>query len=226
MKPTCDHDYCWPSVRHPRSGVTISALLSLPILLLAGACASNGASAPAPTVSLTSQTCTALPDLANAHALTLENATEAAVTLDGGGPCLQDTKGNKSLYAVFRIPPASSPYQITVASEPLGTGLFSPHVLMLDDQGKVLREIPRDSFLFHGKDLSVSLRAHPGEVFLIAASDPQSVGQQVSQISEDTSTTMVMAGPYTAVPITHGSDTTSTHTYAHNGTVKVTLKAI
>jgi hypothetical protein len=148
------------------------------------------------------------------------------VTLDGSGPCLQDGQGAKSLYAVFRLPAASTPYQITIASQPLGAGLFSPHLLLVDDQGKVLREIPRDSFLFHGDDLSVALRAHPGEAYLVAASDPQSVGQQVSQIAENTSTTVMPAGPYAMVFISRGSDATSTYTYAHNGTIKVSVKSL
>ena len=191
------------------------------------------APAPPPILTLDARICAARPDLAAARKLPLEGSSEngsrspegVTVNLDASTACLKPAGGDKRVYVLFQLPDSTVPYIITVTSTPVGTGLLSPYVEMLDAQGTVVREAPRDSFMFHGMALRVGLRSHPGERYLLVASDPKSVGQTVSQIIEGTQTTMASTG--TVVFTIHtGSDTTTTLTYAHSGSVTVMAEPV
>ncbi|MET1028003.1 MAG: hypothetical protein ABWY00_12610 [Dongiaceae bacterium] len=191
---------------------------------LLSACSSVPPSSP--TTNLENRQCNPSLDLAGASGLSLDGPTKVKVTLDAHAPCLQITGGARSLYTAIKLPPEGTPYLISVTSRPLGQGLFSPHLLLLDSQGKQLREIQREAFLFHGTALRVGIRAHPDEAYLVIASDPQSVGGQVSQISENTQMTYVPVGVGGFVQYHTGIDTTSTYTYAHNGLVEVAVEPV
>jgi hypothetical protein len=178
----------------------------LPIVILA-ACATP----PPATVNLDGRTCTAGPDLGKAQGLTLEPRNKLTVTLDGAATCFLTSEGAKSVYATFLLPQFTDEYLVTVVSAPIGQGLFSPHLLMLDPQGKVVRELARESFLFHGSGLSAGIRVHSGEHYLIVASDPQSVGASVSRLSEQTHVTTTSTG-FAYFSVHTGSDANDTYT--------------
>jgi hypothetical protein len=175
---------------------------------------------PPPIVSLEGRDCTREPNLATAASLSLDPNKALTVKLDGSAACLQTGEGSRSAYAIFQLPQSTDEYVVAVASAPLGRGLFSPHLLMLDANGSVLRELPRDSFLFHGPSLSAGIRARPAERYLIVASDPETVGRNVSQLAGNTQVTAGSSG-LVYFQIHTGSETTNTYTYAHNGTVTV-----
>lgn len=126
---------------------------------------------------------------------------------------------------MFWLPVTDANYIISVASTPLGTGVFAPHVTLLDASGAPLREIARDKIVFRGNDLSVLFRSHPNERYLLVASDPGSVGQSVEQVKETTGTT-TMAGGLAYFSYTTGDDTTKSYVYAHSGQITVTVSAI
>jgi len=152
----------------------------------------------------------------------MEKAAE--VTFDNNSACL-DVGANKVAYRVFGLPPAAEPSLVSVDSRPLGQGLFAPALQLLDANGKVVREIPRDAFSFHGTDIYAGFRTHPGEAYLVVASDPQSVGQQISKVMDTTAVTTAAAGPV-FIAVHTGAESIPTFTYALNGTVTVVARPI
>ena len=113
-----------------------------------------------------------------------------------------------------------------MTSAPLGDTLFSPRLMLLDEQGNVLREVPRDEFMFHGVALYAGLRAAPAERYLIVASDAASVGQQMSHILGESHLTPVPIGIGAVAIINSGSEKQQVITYAHNGRVTVSAQPI
>lgn len=195
----------------------------LPALLLS-ALAAACTHPPPPTVNLAGRSCVPEPDLPGARPVAL-GGDSVKVALDDAAACWQPAGQPGSVYAVFRLPAASDAYLVWVTSEPIGEGLFSPRMLMLDEQGVVRREIARDVFTFHGATLRAGLRTRPGEAFLIVASDPQTVGQQVSQLASVISTSSVSSRGVTST-YTTGQDVTRTMTYAHNGKIIVSAEPV
>jgi len=158
--------------------------------------------------------------------MSFEKEDDHTVEIDDMAPCIVVSPGDaRSTYSIFRLPPAPPTYVVGVTSTPIGQGLFSPHLLMLDDRGKVLRELPRDSFQFHGSSLYAGVRIRPLERYLIVASDPLSIGKQESQITGAIQSNYISTGIVGFIVVT-GSETTNQLTYAHNGKVTVTLKKL
>ncbi len=209
-----------------RSVPVARVLVGLVSAVVLAGCAA-GTSGPPPVVNLDARICAPGADLTGALAVPLEDGEGilspvkgVTVKLDMDAACLKPPSGEKRLYAVFKLPDSTTPYIITIASEPVGSGLLSPYAQMLDEQGRVLRVVQRDSFMFHGAALAANLRSHPGEEYLLVASDPASVGQTVSQIQGATQTTTSSGGGFFFYVRT-GSETTRTMTYAHSGSVTV-----
>jgi hypothetical protein len=175
---------------------------------------------PPPVVTLEGRACAAQPMLEGASPVGLDGKN-VKVVLDENAGCWRPADGAASAYVVFRLPQAADPYILTIVSEPIGVGLLAPRALLLDSTGKVLREVPRDSFMSQGSALKAGLRARPGEQFLIIASDSGSVGKDVSELANTVQQHVVMAGPYYATSINVGQERTRTQTYAHNGTILV-----
>jgi hypothetical protein len=199
--------------------VTRGLAALLPALL--AACASP---APPPILSLDGRPCVGSPDVAGAQAVPLDAGNPVKLDLDGGAACLEAKGGARSAYAAFRLPASQKPYLLTVTSTPLGDTLFAPRLLLLDGQGRVLREVPRDGFLFHGTALYAGLRAAPAERYLIVASDAPSVGQQVSHILGESRAIPVPVGIGAVALVRSGSEKQQVITYAHNGRVTVTAQ--
>ena len=166
------------------------------LIIFVAACLLAGCAAkpPPPLLSLTGRTCSAQPDLARALPVPLDDGKPVTVTFDAGSPCL-DTGSSRSVYMAFALPEAPTPFLVSVLSTPIGNGVSSPHLSVLDGNGTPLREIPREDFNFHGTALYVDDRIHSGERYLIVASDPVSTGQQISQIHDYVHTTVLVAGP-------------------------------
>lgn len=188
------------------------------IVLAAAGCGTDGG--PPPVTSLDARICSPHPDLAalvGARPLSLD--TDIEQNLEADSPCLL-IDGVKRVYAAFRLPDSSESYIVSVTSMPVGTVLFSPHLQMLDRNGAVRRELPRESFLFHGPSLYGALRSRSDEYFLLVTSDPPTAGSSVSRLAGSTQQTMATTG--TVFFMIHtGSEATTTYTYAHNGRVKV-----
>jgi len=170
---------------------------------------------PPPTTSIADRACIAMPDLTSATALDLPTR-QVRVTLDGTAPCIE-TNDTRSVYTVFRLPEADGEYLLSLTSAPLGEGLFYPRVTALGANGNVLREIPRDSFVFRGNTLSLGLRMRPEEKYLLVMSDPENTGQNISRIEEAVTATTYAVGAV----VYSGASTTANYTYAYNGVITV-----
>src|SRR6185437_15724309 len=166
--------------------------LALPgLAVIALALLSGCASAPPPLLDISAHACSSSPDLIAAKSLPLGESghpSPVKVDIDDSAPCLQTPQG-KSLYAAFRLPDSLSPYLIAVRSLPLGKGIFVPHLLLLGGTGAVRRQIGQDELEFRGTTLSAIIRSHPGELYLLVAATPQSVGKTDSRIIETTRAT-------------------------------------
>jgi hypothetical protein len=193
---------------------------ALAALALAG-CAGGHKLSPPPITSLAALRCPAQPVLDAAPNVALDPAKPLTIEFTATAPCVEATAGAKSAYAAIRLPDSAEPYLVSVASAPQGGTLFSPRLILADGQGRPLRERDRSTFLFRGAVLQASFRAQPDEHFLIVASDPASVGQQISRITGNVMQSGVMVGT-SFVPINAGAETSVLLTQAHNGVVTVT----
>ncbi len=165
-----------------------------------------------------------MPDLIAARALILATNKPVSVAVDEKMPCLADSSGDPSVYAVFALPQATEEFLVSVTSYPQGQTLFAPRVMMLDETGRAMREVTRDIFVFHGPALYLGLRVRAGERYLVVASDPKSVGQQVSHIQSATQSNTIGAATTAGtifVNVNTGSESTTDYTYAHNGRIAV-----
>ncbi len=119
------------------------------VAALAGALLGAGcATPPPPTVSLAGRICESEINVLTGRAVPLALGERSTVTLDDKAACAETPDGGRSVFAAFALPPVPAPALISVTSEPIGEGLFSPHVLMLDADGKALREISRELVQF------------------------------------------------------------------------------
>jgi hypothetical protein len=184
---------------------------------------------PPPIVSLDDRACTPAPDFTLARPLSLSAGTipnnGATVVFDQNSPCWQPASGKRSAYALLTLPDSLDPFLVGVTSLLQGQTLFAPHLYMLDEGGNPLRDMPRDSFLFHGSSLYLGIRAYPNERYLLIASEADTVGTQESQIRDGTNVTTTSSGGI-YFSIHTGFETNQNYTYAVNGTVTVVASPI
>ncbi len=174
---------------------------------------------------LANRTCADAVDLTSAMPLVYEGKEkEIEFTITAAAPCVT-LSGQLALYAVFRLPTLNRPDIIAVDSEALAPIMFAPHLLLLDAQGAIKRDVSRDMVMFHGRDLRVLVRSHPDETYLVIASDSGLVGKSVSRI--DDSTSMFPAGgPGLMVMVHTGSESTNVLSFSHTGKVEITLSPL
>src|SRR5579884_2290766 len=125
----------------------VSALLTMPVLLALCGCAKT-VDFP-PTITLGARVCPRQIDTSQAKSLAISGKA-VSVEVDANFPCVAGADNEVSLYTAFRLPQSQREYFISVTSQPRGSSLFAPKAMLLDAQGTVLRQIPRDTFVFHG----------------------------------------------------------------------------
>lgn len=200
----------------------IAKLATLLAAAAVGACVTK--SAP-PTLSLDARNCSTQPELGRAQALILDAEKAASVDIDADTACLQAADGAKSAYVVFQLPESAEPYVVDVASVPVGQTVFAPRLIVLDAQGSVVRERSGDSFQYRGPSLHTGIRVHPGERYVIVASDSRLVGKQISRLVGGTITSTAPVGTGFLM-IRTGHETTDFLTYAHNGSVTASARSL
>ncbi len=202
----------------PGRGAALAALL----LLLLAAC---GGPKVAPLVSLDGRACATGPELITAYPVALDAGKETKVAIVAADlRCIQAADGTRSSYVAFSLPISPARYLVTVRSEPLDQTLFSPRILLLDGLGNPVRELPRSVFMFHGKTLYAGVQADPGERYLVVASDPASIGEQVSQLKASVQDTYVSFANGGYGEWHMGAEKTSVLVFAHNGSISVTAQ--
>lgn len=164
-------------------------------------------------------------DLSRPIVLTVDTVKDVTAIFDDTTACLQAADGTKSVYLIVQLPANADPYIIAAASIPLGTTLFSPRLFMLDQDGRVRREIPNAAFVFRGSALHAAIRVHASDRYLVVASDPYSVGSQDSRIYTNTRSTLAPVGTG-FIAIHSGEESVKTFTYAHNGRLTISVQAL
>jgi hypothetical protein len=204
---------------------TLAALVLAAVL---GACARDESRAlqPPAVISLDDRSCVTEPALTGSQVLALAADKTMTIRFDAATPCLQPRDGAKSTYTVVRLPETDRPYLLGITSLVRGVSVFSPRVMVLDAQGKLLREKRRDDFLFQGLTLYAGLRAYPGDTYLLVASDPSPVGQQDVQLDGSMRQLVISTGVGAAFPINTGAESNRAFTYAHSGTVTVAARPL
>jgi hypothetical protein len=141
--------------RHRRvaGAVPLLAALLLAALPLAGCRTDPG---PPPILSLERNDCTTRPETARAAPLPLEKRSDSkdgagmtadeplTLAIDRSSPCLDLGDAGRSLYGIVALPRLEERYIVRVAAQPGEAGIFSPHLVLLDEAGARLREIDRD----------------------------------------------------------------------------------
>ncbi len=177
-----------------------------------------------PMLTINTANCVATPDLGSAHPVTVKDA--ASVAFDDTTPCLQPSGAVARLYTVFLLPESDAPRSIFVKSVPRGQGVVAPHVMVLDQEGKPIREIPHDRFLSRGGSLQAGIRMQTGERYLLVASNPETVGHSSSEIVADIQQTMVATGTGGYFFVNTGKETVRKLTRAHGGTIVVSAELV
>ncbi len=192
-----------------------AGLVSLALLAqLVSACTTPP---PPPVLSLAGRQCVSQLDFSTAKPVPLSDPVK--VTLDDKTACIENNGSGKVEYVAFDLPQVAVPYLLSVTSTPIGDGVLSPRLTLLDSDGKTLREVPNDAFLPHGASLRAGLRPHPGERYLIVSSDPSTIGQTNSHIVDGTQ--MTQTGGPIIIQVHTGFENTVSLTNAYNGTVSV-----
>jgi hypothetical protein len=178
---------------------------------------------PPPEVDLASLTCTSLPALEGATPLTFDPKKPKATIaiLDAHSRCMDNGHGGRSLYQVFALPRVAAPYLLLLTAPPWGNTLLAPQALFLDGAGAVERRSSRADFIFRGDALSAALRSHPGESYLVVASDPEAIGQAVARVDQSFRGQMYAAGTV-FVTVYTGLDVTRHLVLTPAGTLTIT----
>lgn len=176
----------------------------------------------APTTSLAQRVCTSALGLAEAPALAF-GAEPLRVIIDESSKCLQSGETRRS-FAVFRLPEVADSYLLSVSSMMRGRTLLSPRLSLLAADGSLLREVGRDMFQFRGEALNVVIRSRPEERYVMVASDPDTVGQQHSQITAELRSTAIMVAPTAFVPINTGAESVKGLVFSHNGALEISVR--
>lgn len=196
------------------------ALLGLFVFL--GGCATKIPPMP-PLTDLGTRQCATTPDFAHATPLPLNprEKTVKKITINAKTACLNDAAG-PSLYVVYALPVSDKRYTVSVTSVPDGTTLFAPRVLLYGADGTLKRSFVGKQISFRGTSLSLYFLSHPGERYLVVASDPAAVGGKHDMIQSSTQVTPVMAYPFYFEMHT-GSDTEIRDTFAYNGELEIRI---
>ena len=159
-----------------------------------------------------------------------EDAKAIDMIISEGSSCYLHPDGSKSLYSVVDLPEPGYEYILSVESYPQGSSIFSPRLLFLDANGKLLREFDRKRFMFRGGALTGMLRVHKGERYLVVGTDGKSVGTDEQRITgmtkQNTSSGVSSGGVFFAVSVNTGSEQVQNLTYSYGGKVKVVSQSI
>lgn len=193
-------------------------------ILLVSSCAH---SPPPPMLSIARTSCDASPDMQHAQPIAYNGDGESSVSaqFDEKSACLKSGPDAKSLYKIYRLPDAQTPYSISIVSVPTDVSVFVPRITILDAKGTPVREIARDSLTFRSGNLSALFRSHANDSYLLLASDVEQVGKNSQQILETTKSVMLTTGTGFFV-VNTGSDRSRQLIYSHNGSVEITLAPI
>jgi hypothetical protein len=202
-----------------RSGPLLLLLLLCAVLL--SGCAGRTL-VPATVMQLNPKGCDARWDLASPPAVVLDSPQGAqGFRVDGDLRCLAQSDGRSVSYAVYRLPRFRESWTLQVESRISDGGLFAPEAVLLDADGKVLREVPFDRFALRGERLETTVffnQENAAEQYLVVHSAGVVVGRDERHVVSSSFIVPLIAG---ALPFLYmqGTESEGSFTYAHNGVV-------
>jgi len=134
----------------------------------------GGCSQP-PLLSLSGRVCDAAPQLAAENQVPFGSAGGATVVLDANSRCVETPEG-PATYAVFALPAAAGPYQITVRSRPRGISLLWPEATIYGQDNGPRRSIT--AFRSAAGAVVASARGEAGDRYVVVTSTPDTVGRR------------------------------------------------
>ena len=191
--------------------------LALAPALLAG-CVTVPPATP-PTLNYAGHNCETAPNLVLAASLVPEEPEAhymVSTPVDDLTSCLRDG-ALPTPYVLYEIP-STEVRMIEVGSVLEYMRIFSPHVVLLDQEGNRVRSFTPDQYLFRGGFFSVQFRPQAGERFILVTADPSRIGQSYDAIAISTSTTTIWTG-YGAANWTSGHDQSVKRTFSYQGAV-------
>jgi hypothetical protein len=128
--------------------------------------------------------------------------------------------------ALFRLPRFREDWTLDVDSVFDGNRLFAPQVHLLDEQGKVLRELSFDRFSMRGERLQATLffgAANSGERFLRVRAAPEVLGQTGHRV---VSSSFVVPLVNAVLPLMYiqGTESEQSYTYADTGVLSLSAR--
>lgn len=195
-------------------------------ILFAAACAPRQEIVP-PVYSLNKDSCEDKPKLVSALPIGFnpEEIVSIDLRIDQTSNCLSGENNESQLYQVIKLPSTSAPYIITVGSQPNGQSIFAPSIATLLDTGEIIREFDQSNFLFRGGKLTTKLKVEANEQYLMVASNPASVGESTTQI---TNLINRNSGYSNGIIYNYntGAENRSSYQFSHAGMVTVTTQAL
>lgn len=198
---------------------TLTMLLMLATCV--GGCASR-ALAPATVMQLNPKGCDTQWNLDSPKTIEMDPPQGAqAFRIDGDVRCLAQSGDRSVSYAVYRLPRYRDPWTLQLGSHITDGGLFAPEAVLLDADGKTVREVTFDRFALRGERLQATVffnDENAGERYLVVRSAGAVVGRDQRHVVSSSFYVPLLAG---ALPFLYmqGTEAEGSFTYAHNGTV-------
>lgn len=190
------------------------------LVLLGSGCASRQ---PPAVTQLSAPGCDARWNLEPAAVLQVGEAHERVHRFDSSSRCLAQSDGGASRYAVFRLPRFREDWTLRIDSQISGRSLFAPEALLLDAEGRVLRELPFERFSLRGDRLQATVffsGQNADEQYLLLRSARQAVGRDERRVESGSFVIPLITG---LLPLVYmqGTESEGTYTYSHGGLVRL-----
>lgn len=197
------------------------------MLALAAGLPAGCATAPRPEMARLSYTgvdCATTPDLLVATSLTPlkdKSVWEISHPIDSSSPCLE-WEGHPGPYAVFAMPEGGWTAPIEIGAGLDIQRIFSPHVVLLAEDGTVLRQFTPEHYNFRstglGQVYSVQFIPAAEERYVLVTSNPLRIGTSHDGITTGIDTTMIYTG-FGAMWWSRGVETRIARGFSYEGPV-------
>lgn len=139
----------------------------------------------------------------------------------GVSGCLE-LNGARGPYVVFALPEQAWPAPIEIGSSLEGLRIFSPHIVLLDADGKESRSFTPEHYHLRSFFYSVLFQQQPGERYALVRSNPARIGTSYEGIRTGISTTIIYTG-YGATAWNTGLESHISSAFSFSGTVRANV---
>ena len=195
-------------------------MLLVIVALAATGCASRG---PVAITKIQNTGCDTAWKLDGAELVRLDTGRPETHRFDAASRCLAESDGAAASYAVFRLPRFRESWTLEVDSQIDGRRLFAPEVLMLDAEGKLLRQLPYDRFTMRGDRTQAMVffsEENAAERYVLVRSATQAVGRDERRVVSGSFMVPILTG---IMPFLYmqGTESEGAYTLAHDGLVNL-----